>query len=816
PISLDAIEQLQLVVSPYDVRQGGFTGGGINAVTRSGSNEFHGSLFGSKRDQDYIGDGPADRPISEFDQDQYGGRLGGPILRDRLFFFVSGEINRREAPTGVAADGSASTQFRNSADAQRLRDQLIATYGYDPGGLGDFPGVTDSDLALVKLDWTANASNLVTLRHNYVDAVRDVIANRSSSQFRFPTSIYTIADETNSTVAQLNSVLGPNTFNEARIGFQTIRDIRDTPVIFPKVEIGGTGPRNGEFRLGTERFSGANALDQDVLELTDDFTWLRGNHTLTFGTHNQFFEFSNLFMSEAYGYYYFPTLEAFEAGIASEYRITFANGADPRRPTEFEVRQYGLYASDTWRVNDRLTLTLGLRGDMPDFVDTPSFNADVLAAIGHNTAETASEDVVVSPRVGFNWDPTGSGRQQVRGGVGIFAGRTPYVWISNAYGNTGVEQTALSSFGAIPFNPDPFNQPHVGAAGSTISVDLLDPGFEFPQVLRATLGYDRELPWRLRGTAELLWSQTQEDIFYLNVNRRQVGTSPLDGRPTFAQIDTATVRDAILLTNTGKGEEMVASLQLSRPLTRGVTLSGAYAYMDAESAMDGTSSRAISNWQFRPTPGDIFQDDVATSLFEVRHRFNLASSYAFDTGPVGHTVGLYYNVQSGRPYSLLVGGDPNRDGYTSNDLLFVPGAADAIILQNSSGAVIPYEVFADFLRSAGVDPTAGAIVARNGSREPWSRLLDFHYDVGLPIRRVDTRVSLDIFNLLNLIDSDEGVVDFVNFQTYTPVTYRGQDAATGKPIYRESFNGALEPGRQFSLADTRSRWQARLGLRLTF
>lgn len=369
PISLDAIEQLQLVVSPYDVRQGGFTGGGINAVTRSGSNQFKGSVYGSTRDPDYVGDGPFDIPIAEFSEDQYGFRLGGPVSRDKVFFFVNGEINKRTAPTGVSADGSTGTVYRGDVDAADFRGILVDVYGYDPGALGDFSGDTDSDLAFLRLDWNASTSHLFTLRHNYVDASRDVISERGIDEFRFPTAIYSIADETNSTVAQLNSVFSSNMFNEARLGYQTIKDERAVPVLFPAVEVGGGGPRNGAVIAGTERFSGANALDQDVLELTDDLTVTAGDHTLTLGTHNELFGFDNLFLSESYGYYYFPDLQALEQGRASEYRIGFANGDDPRRATSFDVRQYGVYAGDHWRVNDVFTFTYGLRVDLPSYPD---------------------------------------------------------------------------------------------------------------------------------------------------------------------------------------------------------------------------------------------------------------------------------------------------------------------------------------------------------------------------------------------------------------------------------------------------------------
>ncbi|HEV8240273.1 MAG TPA: carboxypeptidase regulatory-like domain-containing protein [Thermoanaerobaculia bacterium] len=834
PISLDAIQQLQLVVSPYDVRQGGFTGGGINAVTRSGSNDWDGSVYGSQRDESFVGDwirtrptttsptiDTVKRPISTFSEDQYGGRLGGPIRRDNLFFFVSGERNRKDQPNGTSADGSTSTRYQGTTSPAAVANVLRSRYGYDPGSLGDIIGATDSDLAFGRLDFNAATGHQVTLRHNYVKASRDVIENRSSTSFRFPTSIYSNADKTNSTVLQVNSVFG-TFFNEGRLGFQTIRDLRSVPATFPSVEVGPTAPRAGEVLAGTERFSGANSLDQDIFELTDDLTFLRGDHTVTVGTHNEAFKFKNLFLSDFYGYYYFPTQAALDAGLATQYSISFANTADPA--VGFKVRQYGLYGGDQWRFNDRLTLTFGVRADKPSFVDTPAFNPVVLSALGRHTDSTPSEDVVISPRLGFNWSPTG--KDQLRGGVGVFAGRTPYVWISNAFGGTGVASTALTTncpggttpFTAtpcIPFNANPSTQPHTGGAGSSISVDLVDPSFDFPRVLRATLGYDRVLPWDVRATIEGVWSQTQKDVFYENVGKVQTGTSPLDGRPRYSSINS-TVTNAYLLTNTSKGEEKVVSLQLQRNFTRGLQASASYTWMDAKSAHDATSSRAVSNWQFRPTKGNIFDDDVARSQFEVEHRFTVAPTYTFTTGPVGHTIALFWNVQSGRPYSILMGGDVNGDGQATNDLLFVPGSADAIILQSSSGAVIPYERFAAFLRSNGLGGTDGRTLDRNEFTEPWSHQLDFHYGLEVPVKVVRAEVTFDVLNALNLINKDWGQVRFVNLQTTTPVNFVGIDSATGKPIYREAAANRLLPGSQFSTADLRSRWQAKLGLRLSF
>ena len=861
PISLDAIQQLQLVVSPYDVRQGGFTGGGINAVTRSGTNQIEGSLFGTKRSPSYVGksvpnfprgSGIVEKPITTFDQTQYGGRLGGAILRDKLFFFTSGERNRRNEPTGVSADGSTATVFTNpnGNNAAQFRQDLITRYNYDPGTLGDFPRNTNSNLFFGRFDVNLGNSSQVTLRHNYVKGINDTVSNRSATQYRFPTAIYTIADKTNSTVGQWNTVFNATMFNEFRLGHQTIKDIRNVPVVFPSIEIGGTPQSSPNLSAGTERFSGANALDQKIDELTDDFTLTRGNHTIVLGTHNEAFRFKNLFLSEFYGYYYYPTLARFEsgdctnlpAGQTCEYRISYATGSNPRNPTSFAARQYGLYVNDQWHMNNNITLTFGVRADRPSFPDTPSFNPTVQSTIGFSTASKPHNTTVLSPRFGFNWQPVAGGTQQVRGGVGIFAGRAPYVWISNAYGGTGVFSVALAcvtSAGCKPpaFNPDPNAQPKgLGSTGS-LSVDMVDPNFKFPRVLRGTLGYDRDLFFGIRGTVEALYSKSQEDVYYTNVNRKQTGTSALDGRPTYALVNSQ-VFDATMLTNTSKGSESIQTIQLNRPFARGVTLSASYAHQNAKSAFDATSSRAISNWRFQHTQGDIFTPTLGRSAFEVEHRLNASASYNLSTGPLNHTLGLYWNAQSGRPYSLLFSSDINKDQYSSNDLLYIPGGADKFILCPSnataptatspcgSRTALDTNLFQQFISSTGLNPNKARILNKYESREPWSRELDFHYALELPVRFVRTEIDADVLNLLHLISKDYGNVYFVSNQNTSPVAYVGQDAASGKPIYREGSTtfdssgnrtlGSLTPNRQFSVADLRSRWQARVGLRLSF
>src|ERR1043165_2043178 len=441
-------------------------------------------------------------------------------MKDKAFFFVSGERNRKATPLGISGSIYTGSGTGNLPGLQNVIDFAKSKYGLDIGDTADITSQVNSDLLFGRVDYNVNNSNNVTLRHNYVFGTQPQAPSsysRKFNQFYFPTSRYFIQDHTNSTVLQANSVFGPNYFNEARLTHQLIKDARTTPVLFPTVEIGGSAPRAGAVQIGTERFSGANTLDQNIIEFTDDFTLVKGAHNIVIGTHNEKFKFKNLFIQDFYGYYYFRTLDDFMNGNVNQYSIGFATGDDPRRPTAFRAGQYSLYINDQWNLTPNFTLTGGLRADKPDFPDPPRLNPLVQSELGLLTSSKPKDPVTWEPRLGFNWDPNGTGKQQLRGGIGVFQGRAPYVWISNGYGGTGIETQILSCNTpacTTPFIADPNTHRRDSPPGSAApQISITDPNFKFPRVLRSTLGYDRELPWGIRGTAEVLYSKTQEDIF---------------------------------------------------------------------------------------------------------------------------------------------------------------------------------------------------------------------------------------------------------------------------------------------------------------
>lgn len=815
PISLDAIQELQLVVSPYDVRQGGFSGGGINAITRSGTNQYHGTGYYFGRNQDWVGNGVDDTPVGQFKDQQFGGSLGGRIIQNKAFFFGNVEWGRRDNPSGVSVSGSGQ-QFGRADEIQRVIDVLRNQYGYDPGGLDEFIRTINNNKVFARFDLNLTNQHRLTLRHNFVDALND-IGRPDLNTFFLPDRFYRITSKTNSSVAQLNSTFG-SAVNELRFTYQRVRDRRggqpfeDRP--FPSISVDLS---TGRVRAGRENFSTANELDQDVMELTNDLTWLKGQHTITVGTHNEFFDFRNLFIRDNFGNYSFDTLELFEQGLAQSFDYSFSVTDNPRQPAEFRVRQFGFYAGDQWRVNPRLTVTYGARVDIPTFPDKPTANPLAVDTFGLAT-DVVPEGVLWSPRAGFNYQLGGDRDQQVRGGIGSFSGRTPYVWLSNQFGNTGIEFRRLSvrfsSRNRIPFVADPEAQPTSLGDAATNEIDLIDPDYSYPSVLRGNLAYDRDLGvWGMRGTAEFLYSQNLEDIKYQNLNLKQVGTR-FDGRPVFGR-SVPSLSDVIFLTNSDEGDSWSVVFKVDRPVRDRLFMNASYLYGRSRSVLDGTSSQAASNWGNVYVPGDPNNPPLTRSNFDPGHRITISGGYDI---PMGRgftaTASVFYSGQSGRPYSVSFDRDFNNDGRGFNDLAYIPASADEVAFTNGTFAdlqafVNTEECISDFI---------GQIFERNACRSPWTNTLDFRLNVGLPFRQVKAEITWDILNLINLIDSDSGLFRFANFNQLTVI--RPIIAADGTTTYdlRGLFrqNELQTPEQLFIRDDLRSRWQMQLGARIRF
>ncbi len=826
PISMDAIAEMKLVVADFDVRNGGFTGGSINAITRSGTNAYKGSVFYYTLDESLVGDGKEElgKP-GIFDEEQYGFRIGGPIKKDKIFFFANGEIGTRNTATGWSLDGSSGQCFGNcdpyvQEQAARFKEILQTRYGFDPGSLSEESRPTDSDRWFLRFDFNAGSQHQITARWNYVDAA-NLINRPGSSTYEWPSEGYNITSKTNSLVGAVNSTFGSNKFNEARITFQTVEDRRPAVSYFPWVEVEDLNPDLNyyeEFEAGGEPFSTANSLDQDILEITDNFTWLMGNHTLTFGTHNEFFSFDNLFVEHLWGGYEFETMADFERGIAQDFRWAFVNPGQAASQ-KFDVNQWGFYGGDQWAVKSNLTLTYGLRVDVPFFPDKPSYNPLTEELYGLSTSNMPDGEQLWQPRFGFNWDIANNGQQQLRGGLGVFAGRTPYVWMSNNYARTGIEQTIIDAGGEFIFNPDPLGQPPEGVAGSVASEEfnLIDPNFKFPQLMRFNLAYDRQLPWwDLVGSAELIYSDSIEEIDYENVNIVQTGeTLPFDGRPIWGRV-SSDVYGAFFITNTDRGDSTNFALKLEKPYRGSVWGFVSWAYGESNVINDGTSSRAVSNWQYTEAfnPND---PGLSRSDYSVTHRFNASLAYRFnDSSRWPTTVSAFYNLQSGRPYSYIYGSQNyrsiNQDNFYYNDLIYVPAGPDDVVLENGT-----WEQLDAFISSEEcLNSRRGAVANRNDCDAPWYHTLDLHIAQDIPIKNTHIQVTFDILNFMNLLDSESGSLSYVEFNTADPINYEGV-TDDGRPIY--SLDRVItdpDNNNKYSYHSLQSRWRMKWGIRWTF
>ena len=874
PISLDAIKEFNVDIAPYDVRSSGFTGGQINAITKSGTNEFSGSLRFLGRNEQLVGELSGLEPQDDFGEYYYVGTLGGPIIENKLFFFLSGELVREGIPRDaqVGTDLDLENAFREDPETfNTIREIAQNQYGYDPGSFDPLTQRTDNEKFLAKLDWNINDSHRLTLRHNYVNAIDGSGLSRGSGSFGFSNSEYLFHSVQNSTTAQLNSTLGPNMYNEARLVYTRVRDQRDIDSApFPSVAINLDGGARS-IGLGEDRYSQANRLDQDLFEITNNFTYQTGDHTLTFGTNNQIFSFANLFIRDAFGTYVFEqfergdetisAIEAFRLGQPTEYNVSYATDAvDTNRPqAEFTAYQLGFYVQDEWEALENLKLTGGLRLDVPVLPQEPLFNPTAFEAFGRSTTTVASGNQLWSPRVGFNYSLGETFATQFRGGTGLFSGPPPFVWISNQYTSTGVDIGRVDAtfspgedFGPDDrfFSPDPNDQPRPGAGNAlqpieTTEVNLLSDDFQYPQTLRTNLAVDQELPLGLVATLEGIYSSSINDVAYRNINIEQEGTS-LYGRPLygsgFSGGNATTNRvneqftDALLLENTSQGYEYSLTAQIQRRQAQGLSGSLSYTFSQAQVLNDGASSQALSQWRYNPSV-DINDLDLATSSYEVPHRLLANLTYRFDWGDLfesgdrfATSFGVVYDGRSGNPFSYIYFGDANGDG-TNNDLPYVPENERDVFLTSDN-----WNLLDAFIRgNEALQDARGEFIDRNAARDPWVNILDLSLTQEIAtFEGQDIALTANLENVLNFLDEDWGRIRFSgfneqyawDFNRYVTEGDVGSNLAgrlvtqddVGKPVISASEEFLLEPALSDEAFDTafESRWRLQFGVRYTF
>lgn len=856
PVSMETIEQLQINIAPFDVRQSGFTGGGINAITKSGTNTFHGSVYGFGNNQNLIGskytlmNGTTSEKYNKQKEYQAGVTLGGPIIKNKLFFFANYEKVSKEYPNAYGLGSPASSITSNNgtdqakailAKVKELAESQGVAYN---GTLGSFDEYTKSDKAGVKLDWNINDRHKASVRWSLVSA-KQLNSTSSAAYLNSSDYSYDFVSKTNTFVGELQSRLSNNINNEFRASYVRVRDQRDPGAPFPMIQIKGVG--NGTLDLGNERSSMANALDQDIWSFTDNLTLYKGNHTLTFGTHNEFYNFANLFIQDAYGTYYFNSVDDFYAGKINQYRFQQANVSvtgDPRWEAAFGAGQLGFYAQDRWNATDKLDVTLGLRVDIPLFFDTPAENKgfnDFAASKdwGYKTNQKLSSSPLFSPRLGFRYKIDESEKYVLRGGAGIFTGRIPFVWLSNNFSNTGV-QFSTYNVSVSTSNPnatsnlslilDPNKQKEnvdkLTASGAQ-TINVFSDDFKFAQNLRFNLGFDFELGG-INWTAEAIYSKTLNDILYQNLaydlNGKTLGETisglDFDKRPMFQRVTTGTDYSYIYaLSNTNKGYSYNLSLKGEKKFNFGLDLAASYTFTQSKSLNSGTSSVAQSNWAYNYTTGNSNDPELGFSAFNQPHRINVSAFYTKKyAGSWTSVIGLIYTGSSGAPYSIYYNGDINGDSSNGNDLIFIP--TDAQIDQMKFKATTAYTADAQkanmkawIANDSYLSKHRGEYFKRYGDNEKFEHHFDIHfaqkYDFNVTGNIHSLELSFDIINVGNMLNKKWGHVTSLQSSTstyYSPVTYSSGEFQF---LHDADYN-------MRSYSDYYSRWRGQIGLKYTF
>ena len=852
PISIDAIEQIQVVVAPYDVSLGGFTGGGINAVTRSGSNNYEASVYFLTRSEKLAGKTPTFGEVTErtkvdpFRAHVFGGRVGGYLKKNKAFFFFSAEMTREQSPQPfdlVNYSGDAS-----ESDLSALEDKL-STYNYDAGGFLNNVSSLSSAKYLTRLDFNLNKSNQLTLRHSFTKADQISPTSSTSREINFFNAGILNPNRTHSLAAELNTLIDNKASNNFIFGYTRVRDDRDgLGSDFPYVNI---TDGQGEINFGTEEFSTANRLDQDVFTITDNFKLYKNNVTYTIGTHNEFYKIYNLFIRQNFGSYSYASLSDFiNDSIPLQYESSYSlvdteRGDASQAGASVGAIQFGLYGQAEWRVSDNFTLTGGLRFDVPIFTKAPktdeNFNNNTIPLVesfgydlkGAKSGQLPKTQILVSPRIGINAKLLEDKSLTLRGGLGIFTGRVPFVWPAGTFVNNGL--TIGSTFQPDPeivFNPDVNSQPQETDFGGEDPVpsgqlDLFAEKFKYPQVFRMSLAFEKEFRKDVLISLEGIFTKTLNNIFYENLNLKPAvmtlsGTP--DNRPLFDRRDeiNPTYGRILLASNTSKGFGANFTALLSKSFTSGITLASSYTFGRSKAVFEGTSSQNSSQWRGAISPNGRNNTPLGISDFDLGHRVTGNLSVVKDIFGIGNTTfSLFYNGQSGEVFTYVYNdrGGLNGEDSRERNPVYIPASADEInFVGTEEEQQAQWEALDAFIeRDDYLSKHRGQIAEKNGSRTPFEHGLDFRFaqDIKFVTGKKTQRftLSLDIFNLTNLINKDWGRKFFNDDAIFELIQFEGFESE-GNTVPTFSFE---EPTAPYVLNDVnlRSRWRMQVGIRYT-
>lgn len=838
PISLDAYEQIQVAIAPYDVTQAGFTGASINAVTKSGTNNFHGTAFGLYRNQSMTGkkvDG-ASIFVPDLNQTQFGFSVGGPIIKDKLFFFANFESdNRSDLGSSFLASrsgvGGENISRVSSADLEAVSSALQGI-GYETGPYENFTHKTESRKGILKLDWNISNAHKFSFTYSNLDAFKQKPAHPSAIGRRGPdfltlqffNSGYQINNKLETFVADLKSNFSNKISNKLQAAVSQFRDTRDpfsSPA--PVMNIDKDGVRY--IVAGHEPFSINNRLNQDVLQLTDNLNFYLGKHSVTLGSSFEKFQFDNSFNLTGYGFGLFgsyPSVDAFLGEVkkgtvkkdidAAQKAFSDNNAGNKWALAETNMGQFSAYVQDEVQLSKKLTMTFGIRMDKPMYFDTKTKIEENINRAGayeptikyYNAEgkETLLDSKVLpsnkplfSPRIGFNFDKNGDRTEQVRGGTGVFTGRFPMVWVGN--------QVANPSF---------------------FFYCVTDPDFKFPQVWRTNLGYDKRLKNDWVITTDLIYTKDINAMMVRNYGLK-LPTGKLQGVDNRPIYNSATDRaqifggptTAYVFTNTDLGYSFNWTVQAKKTWANGLDVSLGYNYLKS---MDAASIQAeISSDAYDRNPGNINHTNealLAPSAFGNTHRFvgTISKRFSYANEKMATTISLVGILQSGNRYSYTYSGDINNDGSGLNDLLYIPTNAQIDQMQFGGDAAAQRAGLKAYIaQDKYLSKHQGQYAGKYASTTPaWSSVdISIQQDF-IMANKNRIQASFNILNAANLLSSKLGVRSIVGVTNLTQPLGVSFDN-TGKPVY--SFDTA-QKNTFFNDNGLISRWQAQIGLRYIF
>lgn len=855
PISIDTIQEYNVATANYDVTTRRAIGANINAVTKSGTNDFKGSVYYSYTDAKNL---TSDKPalFGGYKRKWDGGfTLGGPIIKDKLFFFAGYEKSEIIGPGPIIgpSDSNASTKIPGLTTAQINQIiQIAQSKGLRPGDLSASSVNTDSKRAVIKFDWNINDAHRASLRYNRVDETEPVINGFSNTSVALSSYWYQRHRKNDNYVLNLYDDWSDSFSTEASISYTDYFVLRNGLLgDMPQVVInlgGGTGAGTAPtVNLGEEQFSHLNELGVKTWRGFFAGTWFTGSHSVKFGFDYNSDKIYNLFGRTQYGAYIFNGIANFQSGNYYQY--------DLYRPApgytiddvaaRWTLNQWGLFIQDDWKVTDRLSVQYGLRYDLAKTSDKPIYNQAFFNAFGFRNDNTVDGKSLLQPRVSFNYQFDSERLAQLRGGLGLFQGQALGVWLTNPYQNNGITVKTYSIRNSAnkpavsaqyPFSNDPYNQVVPPPASAQMAVDTLAPGFKQPSVWKGSLGLDVELPWDgIVATAEWEGLRVKDGIFYRNLNIGAPTATLPDGRFSYYCLGTggtigtpasrnrcnansAFAQAVTVLDNTKKGEANYLTFSLKRPFKDDWSWSLAYTHGYATEVNPATSSQASSNfsnnWWVNPN-----EDVASISNYSIRDR--VTASFTWQHRFFGNyvtSVSAFYDGHTGQPYSWVFGNDANGDSY-ARDLVYIPRMGDVNFTATTPAAAI--QQFWDFIAS---DPYLrthqGQIAERNRANSPWVNRLDVSLRQELPglMAGHKAEIRLDVYNFLNALNKKWGQEERISFPFgRTLANYEGVDP-DGKYIYSlPVVNGQYTPT-ALGLYDTNaiSRWQVRVTLRYTF